>query len=160
MTINHKITIQNACQDKLPINGKIIKNWVKLTLEEHIKRGELTVRLTTMDEITNLNMTYRQQNKPTNVLAFPSQLPDNIVLNYRLLGDVVICPAVLQQEATAQDVPLIAHWAHITIHGVLHLLGFDHIEANDAAQMQAAEITLLAKLGFNNPYHNEDIDLE
>src|SRR3990167_6010336 len=98
-SMNYKITIQIACQDKLPVNGKIIKNWVKLTLEEHIKRGELTVRLVTVDEITNLNMTYRGQNKPTNVLAFPSQLPDLVVLNSPLLGDVVICPAVLEHEA-------------------------------------------------------------
>lgn len=158
--MNYKIALQIACQDKLPVNGKIIKNWVKLTLEEHIKRGELTIRFVTMDEITNLNMTYRHQNKPTNVLAFPSQLPDSVVLNYPLLGDVVICPAVLQQEATTQNCPLTAHWAHIVIHGVLHLLGFDHIETDDAKRMQTVEIQLLEKLGFTNPYQDEDNELE
>lgn len=158
--MNYKISLQTACQDKLPVNGKIIKNWVKLTLEEHIKRGELTIRLVTMDEITNLNMTYRQQNKPTNVLAFPSQLPDSVVLNYPLLGDIVICPAILEQEATAQNTPIVAHWAHIVIHGVLHLLGFDHIETEDTQRMQTAEIKLLAALGFTNPYQDEDNNLE
>ena len=158
--MNYKITIQVACQDKLPVHRKIIKNWVKLTLKEHIKRGELTVRLVTKDEITNLNMTYRQQPKPTNVLAFPSQLPNGVVLNCPLLGDVVICPAVLQQEADIQNRPIVAHWAHIIIHGVLHLLGFDHIEPKDAKLMQTAEVTLLTKLHFTNPYQDEDTNLE
>ncbi|OGV47946.1 MAG: rRNA maturation RNase YbeY [Legionellales bacterium RIFCSPHIGHO2_12_FULL_42_9] len=158
--MNYKITIQTACPDKLPVNGKIIKNWVKLTLEEHIKRSELTVRLVTMDEITNLNRTYRGQNKPTNVLAFPSHLPNGVVLNYPLLGDVVICPAILEQEATAQYKPLTDHWAHIVIHGVLHLLGFDHIERHDEERMQATEIELLTKLKITNPYQDEDNELE
>src|SRR3990167_8602258 len=158
--MNYKITIQTACPDKLPINGKIIKNWVKLTLEDYIKRGDLTVRLATVDEITNLNRTYRGQNKSTNVLAFPSQLPDGVVLNYPLLGDVVICPLVLEQEATEQHIPLIDHWAHIVIHGVLHLLGFDHIKTHDETRMQAAEIKLLAKLKITNPYQDEDNELE
>ncbi len=158
--MNYKITIQTACLDKPPIHGKNIKNWVKLTLEEHIKRGELTIRLVTVDEITHLNKTYRQQNKPTNVLAFPSQLPEGVILNYPLLGDIVICPAILQQEATAQKTPIAAHWAHIVIHGVLHLLGFDHLEIEDTQRMQTAEIKLLATLGFNNPYQHEDDDLD
>ncbi len=156
----YRITIQTACQDKLPVNGKIIKNWVKLTLKAHIKRGELTIRLTTLDEITNLNMTYRHQNKPTNVLAFPSQLPDGVELSYPLLGDIVICPAVLAQEAETQNKSLDAHWAHIVIHGTLHLLGFDHIKENDAKRMQAAEIKLLVSLKFPNPYQDEDHNFE
>ena len=158
--MNYKITLQNACTDKLPISGKKIKNWLELTLKEHIDHGELTVRLVIMDEMTELNNTYRQQNKPTNVLAFPSQLPDSIVLDYPLLGDIVICPEVLKQEAATQNRPLIAHWAHIVIHGALHLLGYDHIEADDAKIMQAEEIQLLAQLKFTNPYKNEDNDFE
>ena len=153
--MNYKINIQIACEDKIPVNGKIIRHWLELTLKDHIQSGELTVRLTTMDEIKTLNATYRHQNKPTNVLAFPSQLPETIVLKYPLLGDLVICPGVLEQEHLDLNQPLIAHWAHIVIHGGLHLLGFDHMEEDEAACMQAEEIRLLAILGFDNPYHHE-----
>jgi probable rRNA maturation factor len=158
--MNTKINLQIACDDPLPVNGKTIKHWLKLTLKEQLCRREVTVRLVTKDEITALNTTYRNKNKPTNVLAFPSQLPDSIVLKYSPLGDIVICPAVLLQEALEQKKTLLDHWAHIVIHGCLHLLGFDHIETQDATRMQAKEIELLKQLNINNPYHNEDDYLE
>jgi len=110
------------------------------------------------EEITYLNHAYRKKNKPTNVLAFPANLPDNIGLDYPLLGDVIICPLVLKQESLSLDKPLTAHWAHIVIHGVLHLLGYDHINEEDADKMQAVEIKLLTQLGFDNPYQEDEIE--
>ncbi len=107
--------------------------------------------------MTSLNYTYRKQNKPTNVLAFPQQLPDVVEMDYPLLGDVIICPAVLATEASPSR--LTAHWAHIVIHGVLHLLGYDHIQPQEALVMKEQEIALLAKLGYDNPYL-EDQNLE
>ena len=167
--MNYKINIQIACEDKIPVTAKTIRQWLELTLRattpllparDNIQRAELTVRLTTIEEITALNTTYRHQPKPTNVLAFPSQLPDTITLKYPLLGDLVICPAILEKEHLEQKRPLIAHWAHIVIHGALHLLGFDHIDDKDTALMQTEEIKLLAELGFENPYHHEENNLE
>ena len=144
--MNTKINLQIACDDPLPVNGKTIKHWLKLTLKEQLCRREVTVRLVTKDEITALNTTYRNKNKPTNVLAFPSQLPDSIVLKYSPLGDIVICPAVLLQEALEQKKTLLDHWAHIVIHGCLHLLGFDHIDKADTVVMRAEEESIMHAL--------------
>ena len=107
--------------------------------------------------MTHLNSTYRKQNKVTNVLAFPSNLPKDIQLDVPLLGDVIICPSVLQAESESLNKPLQAHWAHIVIHGVLHLLGFDHVRDEDAPIMQAQEINILEELGFCNPYKEEQL---
>ncbi len=157
MTI--QLDIQNASIDPLPVSTEHISAWVHLALEPHLKKtesAELTIRLVDLEEITHLNHTYRQQNKPTNVLAFPSQLPDDVLLDVPFLGDIIICPAILKTESLTLNTPLNAHWAHIVIHGVLHLLGYDHIDTDDAVIMQKLEITALKTLGFNNPYASED----
>lgn len=148
------IDIQHASAEKIPFDDQQLQAWACLVLRAtHKDAAELTLRLVNIDEITALNATYRHQQKPTNVLAFPSELPVAIELDCPFLGDVVICPAVLQTEAEALHQPLEAHWALIVMHGVLHLLGYDHIEEHDAQIMQAIEIDLLKKLGFDNPYH-------
>ena len=146
----YHIDIQDACHNKPPIEQRKLKLWAKTTLQALRPAGELTIRLVDTEEMTTLNARYRQQNKPTNVLAFPQQLPDIVQMACPLLGDVIICPDVLAEEATPSS--LQAHWAHIVIHGVLHLLGYDHIEAEDAHMMEAQEIVLLAKFGYDNPY--------
>ena len=144
--------IQYSCEDKLPITDEIMIKWAQLALTTQCDTAELTLRLVNPTEITQLNHQYRQQNKPTNVLAFPAHIPAGVELEYPLLGDVIICPSVLQQESIELHKPLIAHWAHIVIHGILHLLGYDHINERDATIMQALEIKLLAQLKFENPY--------
>ncbi|WP_419421160.1 rRNA maturation RNase YbeY [Legionella sp. D16C41] len=154
------LDIQIACKSPLPITEDTIRSWVKLTLTEHNKIAELTLRFVEIVEITELNKLYRKKDKPTNVLAFPTNLPSEIKLDYPLLGDVIICPDVLEQESREQKITLKAHWAHIIIHGVLHLLGYDHIKEQEAYQMQTMEIKLLAKLGFANPYQQEDATCE
>ena len=157
--MNYLIDIQNACTNPLPISESSLKNWAIDTLKTQMASAELTLRLVDIHEITTLNNLYRHQDKPTNVLAFPSNLPDAVQLDFPFIGDVIICPEVLEQEAIEQGKLLESHWAHIVIHGVLHLLGFDHIEKEEALQMQTQEIQLLNNLNIANPYH-EDHDSE
>lgn len=154
--MNHHIDLQIACDDPLLITEANITAWALSALQHQLKPTELTIRMVTTDEITHLNKTYRKMDKPTNVLAFPANLPAHIEIDHTFLGDVIICPSVLEKEAKEQNKPLEAHYAHIIIHGILHLLGYDHIEENDTLQMQTLEIQLLANLGFENPYQNED----
>lgn len=158
--MSYYIDLQHATSDPLPFNDELLTSWAELPLLEHMESAELTLRLVDAEEITRLNHAYRQQNKATNVLSFPSTLPDNIELEYPLLGDVIICPSVLKTESTELGTPLKEHWAHIVIHGVLHLLGYDHIKDSEAEIMQALEIKLLAKLGFSNPYKQEGNEVE
>lgn len=156
--MNYHIDIQHACVQPNPINDLMITHWVQQVLTKECSTAELTLRFVEPEEMIALNQTYRQQNKTTNVLAFPVELPTEIKLDYPLLGDIIICPAVLQQESVDLNQPLQAHWAHIIIHGVLHLLGYDHIEPQDAKEMQALEIHTLAELGFANPYEDHLIE--
>ena len=127
-----------------------IKSWVGAALHGFVERAELTVRIVSRDEIQQLNRTYRHQDKPTNVLSFPFECPPGMELP--LLGDVVICAAVVEAEALEQGKPATAHWAHMVVHGVLHLLGYDHIDDAEADEMEGIEVEILAQLGIDNPY--------
>lgn len=149
---NYLIALQKVTDYPIPVQDDDLINWSNITLQKHIKKAELTLRLVSKHEIHELNLRYRQQDKPTNVLAFPSQIPDFIPLEYSILGDVILCPEIIYEESLQQHKSLQAHWAHITIHGILHLLGFDHINPDDEIIMQTQEITILNQLGFPNPY--------
>ena len=123
--------------------------WVATALRDHAP-VVLTVRLVEIEEMHQLNRRFRGKDAATNVLSFPAELPDTIELP--LLGDVVLCAPVVAEEARLQGKSPEAHWAHLTIHGVLHLLGHDHQEPGEAAVMEGLEIKLLESLGFPNPY--------
>lgn len=153
--MTYHIDLQNACSITPPVNEETLCQWAELPLSSHLKAAELTLRLVEAEEITELNRLYRKQDKATNVLAFPATIPDNIELDVPLLGDVIICPAILEKESKELDRSLEAHWAHIVIHGVLHLLGYDHINDKDAEVMQGLETKLLATLGYGDPYQLE-----
>ncbi len=158
--MTYYIDIQNATDAPLAIDEAQITRLASLALRDYKKEAEVTVRFVTPEEITQLNRTYRKQDKPTNVLAFPSELPPEIQLDFPLLGDVIICPEVLLAESEELHKTLDAHWSLILIHGILHLLGYDHIKDEDAAVMQAIEIKLLAELGYTNPYDAEGNQLD
>lgn len=147
--MHYHIDIQHADHKMAtPISDDLLRHWAITALTPYRETAELTLRLVDVDEMTHLNHTYRKQPKQTNVLAFPATHPKELMLDYPLLGDVILCPAVLQAESVSLKTPLNAHWAHIVIHGVLHLLGYDHLQEEEAHIMQTIEQTLLIKLGF------------
>jgi probable rRNA maturation factor len=133
----------------LPSEADILR-WVAAAVGDAMAEAQLTVRITDEAEIRELNATYRGKDYATNVLSFPFEAPPGV--DIPLLGDIVVCAAVVAREAAEQGKPLQAHWAHMVIHGTLHLLGFDHIEEADAEEMEGLEIALLADLGYANPY--------
>lgn len=148
------VDMQIACEDEEQPPPSKIEQWVGAALQHSprtsLQRAELTVRIVDAQEIRTLNSDYRGKDAPTNVLSFPADLPDHIDLP--LLGDVVVCAAVVNREAREQHKPRDHHWAHMIIHGCLHLLGYDHINDRDAERMEALEVKILATLGIANPY--------
>lgn len=151
-----EVDLQVAIAEKnglyLP-NNQELAEWAAITLAK-VNYEEPTVsvsiRVVSEDEITELNKNYRNIDKPTNVLSFPYEaLPD---VEIDLLGDIVVCAAVMQIEAQQQSKNIEQHWAHIIIHGVLHLLGFDHAEDTTAEEMESLEVSILSSLGIPNPY--------
>ena len=134
----------------LPSEDDILR-WVTAAIGEAMDEAQLTVRVTDEAEIRELNATYRGKDYATNVLSFPFEAPPGV--DIPLLGDIIICAAVVAREAAEQEKPLEAHWAHMVIHGTLHLLGYDHIE--EAEVMEGLEISLLAGLGYANPYERD-----
>lgn len=134
---------------QIPADADLIA-WSTLALPPCTLSKEVTIRIISPLESQTLNDNYRKQNKPTNVLAFPINLPEEFAPP--TLGDLAICAEIVNQEANEQNKTLDAHWAHMVIHGTLHLIGYDHIEPTDAIEMEAKETTLLAKLGCPNPY--------
>ncbi len=148
MTIT--LDLQNACTCSQIPKLDQFSLWLDTVLLPYNKSFEVTIRLVDEKEIHQLNHQYRQKDKATNVLSFPFEVPDGIDLD--LLGDLVICANIVNQEAIEQKKSMEAHWAHMVIHGCLHLLGYDHINDQDAQEMEAIEISLLSKLGYSNPY--------
>lgn len=130
------------------------QQWLDAAVLPFQAEAEVTIRIVDNVESQQLNFQYRAKDKPTNVLSFPFQCPPGIELP--LLGDLVICAPVVAAEAHEQGKALEAHWAHMVIHGCLHLLGFDHINDDDAAEMEAEEIQILQQLGITNPYLLDD----
>jgi probable rRNA maturation factor len=145
------IDVQYAISsDGLP-GEEQIRRWVRQVLQEKATAAELTVRIVDTAEITALNSRYRNKDGPTNVLSFAyAPMPGFEAV---LLGDIVICAPVVMEESVARDIPLEAHWAHMVIHGVLHLLGYDHSHDLEAGEMEEIETALLDDLGFADPYH-------
>lgn len=148
MTI--ELDIQQACEAENLPDSKQLQLWVDTALNRYQKDFELTIRLVETQESQALNFQYREKDKPTNVLSFPFEVPEGIELN--LLGDLVICADIVADEAKAQNKILNHHWAHMVIHGCLHLLGYDHMDELEANEMEALETKLLKELGISDPY--------
>ncbi|MHB0851670.1 rRNA maturation RNase YbeY [Stutzerimonas nitrititolerans] len=145
-----ELDLQRVSQDEAP-GDEDFRRWCELALRQRSADSELTIRLVDEAEGRELNHTWRQKNYATNVLSFPADVPDEL-LDIPLLGDLVICVPVVAREAAEQGKPLEAHWAHLVIHGCLHLLGYDHIDDAEADEMEALERQLLAELGHPDPY--------
>ena len=146
------VDIQTASSEPLPAEEDIRK-WIgaALTGRTTLEQVEVSVRLVDQNEMAQLNETYRGKKGTTNVLSFPANLPTE--LDIPLLGDIVICAPVVGVEAAQQGKSQSAHWAHMTVHGTLHLLGYDHIEEEDAKIMEALESTILEDLNYPCPYN-------
>lgn len=131
-----------------------IEKWIVSALEKANRFGEyeLTVRIVDEAEIKTLNETYRRKSGTTNVLSFPFDAPEEVPLATDFLGDIVICAQVIQHEASIQHKKLMDHWAHMLVHGTLHLLGYDHTTAQQAEEMETLEIAILSDFGVPNPY--------
>jgi len=125
--------------------------WVDTALSDYAPDSEIVIRIVDKPESAELNERYRHKNGPTNILSFPADVPEEYELD--LLGDLVICAPVIAEEALEQHKTQLDHWAHITIHGVLHLLGYDHIDYDEAEIMEGKEIAILNQLNIANPYH-------
>ena len=146
-----KIDLQNdESLTNLPVQQDF-ETWVNAALVQKFDNLEQTIRLVGEAESRALNSQYRAKNAPTNVLSFTVE---NDYLDYECLGDLVICAPIVEQEAQQQGKPLPAHWAHMVIHGMLHLQGYDHQNAAEADEMEALEAKILSTLGYTNPYND------
>ncbi|MBX2808431.1 MAG: rRNA maturation RNase YbeY [Cellvibrionaceae bacterium] len=153
-----EIDLQIASEAPTLPTAAQFQHWVEAALDNsaslktipNTSPVELSIRIVDREEIQGLNRQYRQQDKATNVLAFTAELPAGIDLP--LLGDLVICADVVAAEAAEQAKTHAAHWAHMVIHGTLHLLGYDHITNDEAAVMEALESHILQQLGYGCPY--------
>lgn len=114
--------------------------------------GDITIRLVDTEEMRQLNRDFRHQDKPTNVLSFPFEMPKGLEDMAPILGDLAICAEVVAREAKEQNKSFSAHWAHMVVHGTLHLLGYDHVTDDEAEIMEPMEVAILKQLGFDNPY--------
>ena len=177
-SLSVKLDIQNPIKSaNLPLLSEM-KVWCESAIQNqsHHKAFDnslsVLIRIVDSEESADLNNTYRQKQGPTNVLSFPNEVPEFmfgvteldedineeqiIELNEQksYLGDLVICESLLQVEAAEQSKSVVSHWAHLIIHGILHLQGFDHIDDKEALEMEALEIQILEQLGFVNPYTN------
>jgi len=156
MTVTVEVSISDdlaaeareSTDDDVPDPG-LMQTWATAAYLEE-KPAVASLLVASSDEIQNLNKQYRNKDRPTNVLSFPVQLPEEVDVN--LLGDIVLCPSVIKQEAEQQSKSEESHWAHMVVHGMLHLQGYDHIKENEAEEMEQLEIDILGQLGFENPY--------
>ncbi|PLX62881.1 rRNA maturation RNase YbeY [Sedimenticola selenatireducens] len=151
--MNLQLEVQRVVEDDGIPGAMQFQSWAEAALNGRLDQAELLVRIVDREESRQLNREYRGKDKPTNVLSFPFEAP--AVVESDLLGDLVICAPVVTEEALAQDKLPQAHWAHLLVHGVLHLLGFDHINEQEAEVMEGLEVEILESLGFPDPYQSE-----
>lgn len=149
--MSYQIDVEvNSSSTKIP-SVENIELWISAALQsDELNQAEVSVYIVDEAESQELNAQYRGKDKPTNVLSFPADIPDEV--GVPLLGDLVICAPVVAREAQEQSKTLEAHWAHMLVHGTLHLLGYDHVEDDEADVMEALETRLITQLNFPAPY--------
>ncbi len=155
-----KIELQHGCRLPDIPGDRQLCQWARQAGEAVNAEGELLLRIVDSEESRSLNARYRGRDKPTNVLSFPFEPPAGLPAEAlpAMLGDLVLCAEVVSREAGEQGKPVSAHWAHMIVHGLLHLLGHDHQQAREAAAMEALETRIMEQLGFDDPWKNEDHD--
>ncbi|MHC4220949.1 MAG: rRNA maturation RNase YbeY [Planctomycetota bacterium] len=146
-----KIDLQNDDSLAGVPDKQDLKTWVDAALMQDFDCLEQTIRVVGLAESRALNLQYRAIDSPTNVLSF---VTNNDYLDYEYLGDLVICAPIVEQEAQQQSKSLQAHWAHMVVHGMLHLQGYDHQSTSEADEMESLEAKILTTLGYSNPYNN------
>ncbi|WJW74890.1 rRNA maturation RNase YbeY [Thiohalobacter sp. IOR34] len=145
-----RVELQHAQQVAAVPDDAALRRWAQAAWLHPGRAAEVTVRIVDAAESAELNRTYRHREGPTNVLSFPFEAPPGVELP--LLGDLVICAPVVARQAAGQGKTLEAHWAHMLVHGMLHLQGYDHMTAEEAGRMEGLECEILARLGYANPY--------
>jgi probable rRNA maturation factor len=148
MKASHDIHVQRRVPPEGVPTPATLRQWAREAIGGD-PPGELTIRIVDEAESASLNGRFRNKSYPTNVLSFPYEAE---ALDEPILGDLVICAPVVAREAAEQGKTPQSHWAHMVVHGVLHLIGYDHIEDADAERMEAKEREILAQLGFGDPY--------
>lgn len=159
MQVDVQMAVGGALKQRVP-DEDLIKHWVNVAVagaKRNTPATQMTVRIVELDEITRLNKEYRQKSGPTNVLSFPFELDPGMPAEVAEeidteLGDVVVCASVVEREASEQEKTVEEHWAHMVVHGTLHLLGYDHIKDDDAKMMESLEVAVLGNLGYADPY--------
>lgn len=149
------VDVQIAADDAQVPSSDCLARWAQAALNEGRGDCDLTIRVVGHEEGSSLNEQFRRGSGATNVLSFVFEPPPDVDLDVDLLGDVVICAPVVAREACAQSKPLAAHYAHMVVHGVLHLQGHDHVELTQAKIMERRECDVLIDLGFSDPYADE-----
>jgi len=147
-----KIDLQNDDGYESIPDIELFRLWVNAALQIDVGEFEQTIRIVGTAEIQGLNSQYRGKEGPTNILSFPAEIPH---VDYQYLGDLVICAPVVIEEARQQIKEINAHWAHLIVHGMLHLQGFDHENGIDAEKMETLEVKILSTLGYSNPYNDD-----
>lgn len=137
---------------KIPLE-KQFKSWVDAVLKNDEQDSEIVIRIVDEDEMIQFNDQYRDKNGTTNILSFPFEVPDGF--ESPLLGDLLVCAPVVEVESRQQNKKLEHHWAHLIIHGILHLLGYNHIDDVEAEEMEALEINILSTIEIDNPYQEK-----
>ena len=150
MKKNSSVDLQIAVALKNTLTKEFFTSIVDATLDDKRAGSELTIRIVSLEESAYLNKKYRKKEGPTNVLSFVSEGAEKIVPDF--LGDLVVCAPVVNKEACQQGKNIEAHWAHMIVHGVLHLLGLDHQDSCQAEAMENRERSILSKLGYPDPY--------
>ena len=148
--MNPVLEIQIASKEgHLPLDEQL-QEWARIALEQEVADAEIVIRIVDEEESRRLNDKYRGRDKPTNVLSFPFEAPLGVPVNH--IGDLVVCAPVVSAQARSQGKPLEHHWAHMIVHGILHLRGYDHMTEEDAGHMESLEQDLLQSMGIPDPY--------
>lgn len=146
-----EIILDNVCDAAEVPSADKIRHYITTAIGDRVKNAEIGIRIVSREESRELNHQYRGKDKATNILSFNYSDDDDEIF----MGDLVICAAVVAEEAQQQHKPAAAHWAHMVVHGTLHLLGYDHEHDQDAETMEALETKVLQQLGYNNPYEEQ-----